>query len=64
MYSEFLAFYFFTNVTVYLPYSWINGNIFLSLGRSNILDGYKELNLGLCSHQCIRDVMMQKKASQ
>ena len=69
MLSDFLVFYFFTNVTVYLAYSWQNGNILLSLGRkskhsyisiNNILDGYKELILCLCSHQCIRDVMMQR----
>jgi hypothetical protein len=27
---------------------------------NNFLDGYKELILCLCSHQCIRDVMMQR----
>jgi hypothetical protein len=69
MLSDFLVFYFFTNVSVYLAYSWQNGNILLSLGRkskhsyisiNNILDGYKELTLWLCSHQCIRNVMMQR----
>ena len=69
MYSYCLVFCFsFTNVTVYFAYSWQNGNVLLSLGRkskhscisiNNFLDGYKELNLCLCSHQCIRDVMMQ-----
>jgi hypothetical protein len=51
MYSYFLVFYFFTNVTVYLAYSWQNGNILLSLGRkskhsyisiNNFVAGYKE----------------------
>ena len=69
MLSDFLVFYFFTNVTVYLAYSPQNGNILLSLGRkskhsyisiNNFLDGYKELILCLCSHQCIRNVMMQR----
>jgi hypothetical protein len=68
-YSDILVFYFFTNVTVYLAYSWQNGNLLFSMGRkskhssisiNNFLDGYKELILCLCSHQCITDVMMQK----
>jgi hypothetical protein len=67
MLSDFLVFYFFTNV--YLAYSWQNGKILLSLGRkskhsyisiNNFLDGYKEWTLCLCSHQCIRNVMMQR----
>jgi hypothetical protein len=72
MYSYLLVFFFFfffTNVTIYLAYSYQNGNILLSLGRKskhsyisiyNILDGYQEYNLCLCSHRCIRDLMMQR----
>ena len=70
MYSYCLVFCFsFTNVTVYFAYSWQNGNVLLSLGRkskhsyisiNNFLDGYKELSLCLCSHQCIRDVMIKE----
>ena len=38
IYSYFLVFVFLTNVTVYLAYSWQNGNILLSLGsKSNTL---------------------------
>ena len=69
MYSYFLVVYFFTYVTVYLAYSWQMGifcyvweegakHTYISI--NNCLDGYKELSLCLCSHQCIRDVMMQR----
>ena len=44
------------------PLGQMNRNLIGSIyGRSsNFLDEYKKLNLCLCSHQCIRDVMMQR----
>ena len=64
--SDFLVFYFFPKKNLC---DSLYGNILLSLERkskhsyisiNNFLDGYKELILCLCSHQCIRNVMMQR----
>jgi hypothetical protein len=69
MLSDFLVFYFFTNVTVLFSLFLTKWEYFVKFGRkskhsyisiNNVLDGHKELILCLYSHQCIRNVMMQR----